>query len=78
MIEEQQATVFYAPTRGRRYFSRRAAVKGEANAKIFDRYPIEPFESDTGHHYDIRYDEPERYEKMLRRLSRLINNEVMR
>jgi hypothetical protein len=73
-IESVKANVFYAPTKKRRYFSRQAAINGEATAIILKRHPLEPFESDTGAGYDIRIDEPDRYEKMHRRLCRIIKN----
>jgi len=34
MIEEQQATVFYAKTAGKRFFTPDAAIKAEARARI--------------------------------------------
>ena len=68
-IIKETAIVYYAPTRGRRYFVKSAAIKNEAIAIILKRYPIEHFEFDTGHSYDIRYDEPERFERMLSLLS---------
>ena len=72
MIEKQQATVWYAPTRRRRYLSRAGAIKGEATAIILQKYPIEPYEHDTGAGFDIRYHEPDKFEKMHRRMCRLI------
>lgn len=78
MIIKQQATVWYAPTRKRRYFSKDSAISGEASAIIFKRYPIEPFERETGYGYDIRVSEPERFEKMHRRLCRLIKTNLER
>ncbi len=74
MIVAQHALVYYAPTRKRRYFSLKAAVNAEATTIILNRYPEERFESDTGHYYHIKFDEPERYCKMHRRLSKLILN----
>lgn len=68
-IVKQVVTVYYAPTRGRRYFIKSAAIKNEAIAIILKKYPIEHFEFDTGHSYDIRYDEPDRFERMLSLLS---------
>ena len=72
MISRQEAVVYYASTRKKRYFSMRAAINAEAKAVILNRYPNEPFESDTGHFYSIEIDEPLRYSKLHRRLSRLI------
>lgn len=75
-IEKQQATVWYAPTRRRRYLSRAGAIKGEATALILKRYPVEPYEYDTGAGFDIRYHEPERFEKMHRRVCRIIEKAI--
>lgn len=75
-IQKVNADVYFAPTRNRRYFSRQAAIEGEAMAIILKKYPIEPFESDTGAGYDIRVDEPERYEKMHRRMCRVLKQYI--
>jgi hypothetical protein len=69
MITQTMTTVWHAPTRGRRYFSKKAAVNAEAKAIIYKRYPIEQFEQDTGNFFDFATDEPARYGKMHRRLS---------
>jgi hypothetical protein len=71
MISAIETTVYYS-TRHRKYISKASAIKAEARAIIFKRYPAEPFESDTGHSYHIDLDEPERYHKMHRRLCRII------
>jgi hypothetical protein len=76
MIEKQQATVWYAPTRKRRYLSKSGAIKGEATALILKRYPVEPYEKDTGAGFDIRHNEPKRFEKMHRRMCRIIGNAI--
>lgn len=78
MIKQQQATVWLAPTKGRRYFSRKAAIKAEARALIYVKHPVEegcPRDGfcDCGDRgYMIEHDEPERYAKMHRRMSRLL------
>lgn len=41
MIERKQAVVYYAPTKGRRYFSKAAAIKAEAKAIINKHFPPE-------------------------------------
>ena len=72
MIEKQQATVFYAPKAGRRYFTKSAAIKAEAKAIIYAKYPRESFEPDTGYSFDIETDCPKRYAIMFRRMCRLV------
>ena len=61
-VTRQEAIVFYAPTAGRRYFSKVAAFNAEARAQILNEYPPYP-----GDHVnppeDIRFDDPEWYEK---------------
>lgn len=41
LIERQPATVFWAPTARRRYFTRKAAADAEARALIRAKYPTE-------------------------------------
>ena len=72
MIKKMNAVVYFAPTRGRRFLSKSAAISAEARAIIYKKYPIEPFEPDTGHRYDIKFDEPSRYQVMHRRLSKIL------
>ena len=76
MIEKQVATVWLSSTKGRRYLSKSSAINAEALAIILNRYPVEPFEDDTGHFYDIRINEPVRFEKMYRRLKKIISKAV--
>ena len=45
-ITIQQATVYYAPTAGRRYFTKEGAISGEAKALIRKKYPTEDVEHD--------------------------------
>lgn len=47
MIQRTQRTVFYAPTRGRHYFTARAAAKGEASAMMIKHYPSERADFDS-------------------------------
>ena len=72
MIQRTTATVFYSPAARRRYFSLHGAATAEARAKILKKYPVEPYEEDTGAGYDIRFHEPGRYEKLLLRMVRII------
>lgn len=69
-------TVYFSPTKGRRYLSLNAAINAETRAIIFAKYPYEKPESEGGYitypGYDIRADEPERFDKMYRRLRRLV------
>lgn len=76
-IQEITAQVYYSPTRNRRYFSKEAAIKAEAKARIFKKYPSEPYESDTGYAgYNIWDDRPEFYQRALRFLSYLIKKNI--
>lgn len=80
MISASKATVYTAPTAGRRYFTKRAAINAEARAIIFNKHPIEKacYDSsccgDPGYH--IEHDEPKRFATMLRRMKRLIAAKV--
>lgn len=50
MIQKIQRTVYHAPTRGRSFFTKRAAARAEAGAMIERKYPSErdEFCRDTG------------------------------
>lgn len=71
MIEKQTATVYLAKTKGRRYFSRSAAIHNETMAIIRKKYPTEPFEYDTGHSFDCV--NMEGFETIYRRMYRLVS-----
>lgn len=76
-IQEMTVRVYYSPTRNRRYFSKEAAIKAEAKARIFKKYPSEKPESDTGYAgYNIWADRPEFYQQALRFLSYLIKKNI--
>jgi hypothetical protein len=66
MIQIKTAKVYYAPTKGRRYFTKKAAINAEAIAIILKKYPTEDFEPDTGFYVDIRTEYPDRFERMMR------------
>lgn len=76
-VTTEVVKVYYSPTRNRRYFSKEAAIKAEAKARIFKKYPPEPYESDTGYSgYNIWDDRPEFYQRALRFLSYLIKKSI--
>lgn len=76
-ITTEVVKVYYSPTRNRRYFSKEAAIKAEAKARIFKKYPSEPYESDTGYAgYNIWDDRPDFYQRALRFLSYLIKKNI--
>lgn len=41
-VQTKQATVYFAPTAGRRYFTKSAAINKEARAIIKKHFPDEP------------------------------------
>ncbi len=47
MIEARTRRVYFAPRKGRHYFSKAAAISAEARAIIQEKYPTEPQESDS-------------------------------
>jgi hypothetical protein len=76
-ISKQTATVYYSQSKRRRYFTLKAAVQAEAKAMIFAKFPNEDCDYDGngactygGYHFPT--DDPERYEKLLNRLCRII------
>ncbi|QKJ17330.1 hypothetical protein [Yersinia kristensenii] len=83
MVTAETTKVWRSPTKGRRYLTRKGAIHAEAKAKIMQRYPVEKCEySDIGYMtypgYHFPSSEPERYEKMLRRLKRIIDEATER
>lgn len=48
-ITQTQATVYLAPTAGRRYLTRKAAANAEARALIRAKYPTEHAEPDVSY-----------------------------
>lgn len=82
MVTVTTKKVWFSPARGRHFLTRRAAIRAEAHAKIFDRYPYERPDYDNGFltfpGYSIQHDEPERYQKMLRRMMRIIDKSTER
>ncbi|EBO9780687.1 hypothetical protein ZD92_20130 [Salmonella enterica subsp. enterica] len=76
-VTMQMKKVWFSPSRGRHFLTRRAAVRAEAHAKILAKYPIEKSYYEHGGlcdpGYSIQFDEPDRYQKMLRRMMRLID-----
>jgi hypothetical protein len=76
MIKPRIALTWYAPTRGRRYFSKRAAINAEATAMILKKYPVEPWEEGFSHGYDIRVDETERFNALHSRVCRMLNRQM--
>ncbi|MGV8004282.1 hypothetical protein QPK14_21320 [Photorhabdus temperata subsp. temperata] len=75
-VQKMEAIVYYSHTRKRRYFSKNAAIKGEANARIYKKYPLEQMESESGRvtypGYDIAVDHPEFYRRAIRYLTYLL------
>lgn len=82
MITATTKKVWYSSSRGRHFLSRRSAIRAEAHAKIFDRYPYERPDYENGFltypGYSIQHDEPERYQKLLRRMMRIIDKHTER
>ena len=66
MIQVQTATVYYAKTKGRRYLTKNAAIRAEAEAVILRKYPLRDYEPDTGFYVDIRISEPVKFERIMR------------
>tara|TARA_R110002012_G_scaffold320171_1_gene542645 strand:- start:36 stop:299 length:264 start_codon:yes stop_codon:yes gene_type:complete len=66
---------YYAPTSGCRYFTKKSAIKAEANAIIAAKYPTVQTCQETGESFYYKED-LKGYEKILRRLSRLIEKSI--
>lgn len=80
MIERDQAIVYYAPTKGRRYFSKAAAIKAESRAIIKKYFPDERACSCSpdwcgmcGYGgWSLEVDEPERFARYNRMLTKAL------
>jgi hypothetical protein len=79
MIEERQAKVYYSPSAGRRFLTKRAAIRAEARALIEQRYPTERSEYDDrgmcehpGWHWHLL----DNSEKLYRRVCRLVKSKL--
>lgn len=77
-IQTKQATVYFAPTAGRRYLTKRAAINREARAIIKKHFPDEGkghtctmedcgFCNDPG--WTMEYDQPERFKRYMGKLT---------
>lgn len=79
-ITKKQATVYYAPTKGRRYLSKTAAIRAEARAIIRKHVPDErPCRctpelcgmcGDPG--WSLEQDQPERHARYMRMLTKAL------
>jgi len=86
MVEVQTTKVFFAPTKGRRYLTKRAAIHNEAVSIIYKYHPriseVDEYEGSyctyPGEHWDIREDKPEyferRYNQLVKALKAKFNN----
>ena len=80
MIERQQPIVYFAPTKGRRYFSKSSAINAEARAIIKKYYPDErPCSCSPdwcgmcGYGgWSLEADEPERFARYYRMLTKAL------
>lgn len=75
-INKQIAEVYFSPSAGRRYLTKRAAIQAEARAIILAKYPKERADYEDGRMtypgWSLKTDEPERYEKLLKRIARIL------
>lgn len=81
MIERQQAIAYYAPTKGRRYFSKSAAINAEARAIIKKHFQEELpcYDEDCGCHspgWCLEADQPERFKRFFDKLKRALRNRL--
>ncbi|MEE9395293.1 MAG: hypothetical protein V3W41_22605 [Planctomycetota bacterium] len=83
VIKVETAKVYRAPTAGRRYLTKRAAIHNEATAMILKEWPIEDEGPDynewgretyPGDYFDIRHNEPEAFQIMHDSLVSMIKN----
>lgn len=78
-IQPVTVTVYLAPTKGRRYLSKRSAVRAEARALLDRKYPAENGdESDGFSHWHWSSDEQLQrvYSRLVRFISRAARKEM--
>jgi hypothetical protein len=84
MIERKQVVVYYAPTKGKRYLTKSAAIKAEARAIIKKHIPDEKssgwYGGGSSMNYDpgwsLEVDEPERFKRYFEKLKRALRNRL--
>ncbi|WP_414492025.1 hypothetical protein [Stenotrophomonas maltophilia] len=70
-IQTIAATVYLAPTKGRRYLSKRSAVRAEARALLDRKYPAETGDESDGFH-SWHWSNDEHLQRVYERLARFI------
>lgn len=76
-IKVQQAAVYFAPTAGRRFFTKAAAINKEARAIIKKHFPeVKPHDCDAetcgwcrDPGWNLEQDQPERFQRYYRKLT---------
>lgn len=73
-IQPRPDTVYFSPTKRRRYLTARAAASAEASAKLENKYPSEAAEYENGRMYDPGYhwSQEDRLVLVHKRYSRLL------
>jgi hypothetical protein len=69
VIQAKQRIVYFAPLAGRHYQSLTAACHAQARARIRTKFPVIQ-ERETGYWESLAESDPERYERLLKRLER--------
>lgn len=73
-IQREVAVAYYAPTKGRRYLTARAAAKAEASARLAMKYPTEHAEYENGMMYysGFHWSNDESLTRVYKRYARLL------
>lgn len=74
-VKSMQATVYLAPTKGRRYLTKRSAVRAEAAAMLERKYPTERGDETDGFHH-WHWSDDEQLRKVHARLVQLIARNI--
>jgi len=82
VIEVRVRKTYFAPTKGRSYLTKKAAIHNEAKAIIYKRFPpvheSDEYEGSTciyaGEHIDVRDDSSEWFWRRHAQLSRALKN----
>ena len=83
-IVAQQTTVYLAPTAGRRFLTKAAAINKEARAIIKKHFPeVQPHDCDAetcgwcrDPGWSLEHDQPERFQRYYRMLTAALKNAV--
>lgn len=77
MIEARTKKIYWSSLNKRHYMSKHSVIHAETRGIILNKYPRYRGDIDDGFHFeDIRYDEPERYARMYKKLRYIVAKSI--